>query len=300
MALVGGLHHITAMSIDPIETLRFYQTVLRFRLVKRTVNFDAPDVHHFYFGDETGSPGSLLTLFPFVDSGRGHRGAGGVASLALSVAAKDLEGWILHFAEQGLDSLGPFRRFGHDTLRIEDPDGLVIDLMASPGPVVVHPRLAGVTLAVKDPGPTAHILAELLGYRQAASEDGILRFMPADRAGGEWIDLLADPAQPPVEPGAGIAHHVAFRVAGEPQLNEIRNRSLALGLEPTPVLDRRYFRSVYLREPGGVLLEFATDPPGFLVDERAEDLGAALQLPPDLEPQRAAIERRLAPLIPAG
>lgn len=294
-----GLHHVTALSNDPVETLRFCREALRLHLVKRTVNFDAPDIHHFYFGDATGRPGTVLTFFPFTDAARGHAGSGAVSAVALAIPPARMEDWILHFAELGIDTLGPFTRFGEPVLRLADPFGLVLDLvgrdgLAGDGP----PPLAGVTLLSAAPDRTEALLAGLMGYEPAGDEAGFRRLvLPGS---GQALDLALDPAGAPVEPGAGIVHHVAFRVPDQARLGAVRTDLLDHGLDPTPILDRRYFHSVYVREPGGILFEFATDPPGFTLDEPAGHLGASLQLPPDLEPQRPAIERRLAPLTPAG
>ncbi|MCZ8376056.1 MAG: VOC family protein [Beijerinckiaceae bacterium] len=294
-----GLHHVTMLSNDPVETLRFYREVMRLHLVKQTVNFDAPDIHHLYFGDEGGRPGTLLTFFPFTDAARGHVGGGAAAAIALAIPAEDMEAWILHLVEQGVDTLGPTERFGEAVLRLEDPFGLTLDLIGRVGiGSTAHPVLAGATLLSQAPAETEALLVRLMGYEPAGEERGFRRLvMPGS---GQALDLARDGAARPVEAGAGIVHHLAFRVPDEAGLLAIRAELVALGLDPTPVLDRRYFRSVYVREPGGILFEFATDPPGFAVDERPDRLGASLQLPPELEPLRADIERRLAPLTPAG
>jgi glyoxalase family protein len=292
-----GLHHVTAMSVDPVETLRFYRNVLKLRLVKWTVNFDQPDIHHFYFGDEDGQPGTLVTLFPFPDAGRGHVGSGGIEAISLAIPEAMLERWILHLVEMGIDSDGPRLRFDRPVLQIVDPWGLRIELVALPK---AQPALAGVTLAIADIGPSEALLVELMGYRRIGTEAGVVRLEPDAALQPQWIDLRPVLSQRPQEMGAGIVHHVAFRVADRAHLARMRQALLARGLEPTDILDRRYFESVYVREPGGILFEFATDPPGFAIDEPRTQLGAALQLPPALEPQRAMIERRLAPITPAG
>lgn len=300
MIRIDGLHHVTAMAIDPVATLAFYRNVLKFRLVKRTVNFDQPDIHHFYFGDPQGRPGTLLTQFPFTDAGRGHPGTGSTVAVALALPPGTMESWILHLAEQGIDSLGPFAHFGQPTLRLEDPFGMVIDLVELPAAPPASPWLAGVTLALREAEATEALLVELLGLSRTGTAAGLVRLaFPAER-GGQWLDLRTEPSLPPVEPGGGTIHHIAFRVADPHMLAKVREALLARGLEPTPIVDRHYFRSVYVREPGGVLFEFATDPPGFAIDEPASALGQSLQLPPALEGQRAMIERRLAPLTPAG
>ncbi|WP_284178271.1 VOC family protein [Rhabdaerophilum sp. SD176] len=294
-----GLHHVTMLSTDPVETLRFYREVVRLHLVKRTVNFDAPDIHHLYFGDAGGRPGTLLTFFPFTDAARGHVGGGAAAAISLAIPAEDMETWILHLVEQGVDTLGPTERFGESVLRFEDPFGLALDLIGREGiGAATHPVLAGATLLSQAPAATEALLVRLMGFELAGEERGLRRFVVPGT--GESLDLAREGAASPVETGAGIVHHLAFRVPDEAGLGEIRAELVAWGLDPTPVLDRRYFRSVYVREPGGILFEFATDPPGFAVDEPPERLGTSLQLPPEFEPRRADIERRLAPLTPAG
>ncbi|MCZ8182439.1 MAG: VOC family protein [Beijerinckiaceae bacterium] len=294
-----GLHHVTMLASDPVETLRFYGEVMRLHLVKRTVNFDAPDIHHLYFGDREGRPGTLLTFFPFTDAARGHVGGGAAAALSLAIPAGEMEAWILHLAEQGVDTLGPMERFGEQVLRFEDPFGLALDLIGREGiGATALPILAGATLLSQAPAATEALLVRLIGCEPAGEERGLRRLVIP--GSGQSLDLAREGTTLPVETGAGIVHHLAFRVPDEAGLGAIRAELVALGLDPTPVLDRRYFRSVYVREPGGILFEFATDPPGFAVDEPPDRLGTSLQLPPELEPQRAAIERRLAPLTPAG
>lgn len=299
MASNFGLHHVTMLSSDPVETLRFYREVMRLRLVKQTVNFDAPDIHHLYFGDAAGRPGTLLTFFPFTDAARGHVGGGAAAAISLAIPAEDMEAWILHLAEQGVDTLGPTERFGEARFRFEDPFGLTLDLIGRDGlGAAPHPILAGATLLSQAPAATEALIIRLMGCELAGEERGLRRLIIPGT--GQSLDLALEKAIAPVETGAGIVHHLAFRVPDEAGLAAVRAELVSLGLDPTPVLDRRYFRSVYVREPGGILFEFATDPPGFAIDEPSGQLGTNLQLPPEFEPRRADIERRLAPLTPAG
>ncbi len=317
---IRGLHHVTAIAGGAQANLSFYTGALGLRLVKRTVNFDAPDTYHFYFGDETGSPGSLLTFFPFENAAPGRIGTGMVASTAFSVPQSAFESWVARLADEGRDFDGPATRFGAQTLALTDPDGLRIELVSDPtaptdpaaptGPTApaathlpTHPPIQGlhsVTLCVEASERTARLLTETFGYEFAGAEEGRHRFRARGGGPAGLIDLLCQPDRMEGRMGAGSVHHVAFRARDEAEQRAWRDRILALGFDVTPVLDRQYFRSIYFREPGGVLFEIATDPPGFAIDEPPGSLGTALKLPPWLEARRAAIERRLPPLRPTA
>jgi glyoxalase family protein len=317
-----GIHHVTAISGDAQRTLDFYAGVLGLRLVKRTVNFDDPGTYHFYFGDETGAPGSILTFFPWSRAPRGRVGVGQVAVTALAVPRSALGFWLERLAARGVPHQGPTRRAvggAHETvIAFEDPDGLRLELVgddraaALPGWSAGHPGAVpaehavrgvyGVTLWVDDAGATGAVLAGPLGMRQAAADGAGARYETADPDAvlGRVVDVRVDPSAAPGRMGVGTAHHVAFRAGDDAGELALRAAVTAAGLSATPQVDREYFRSVYFREPGGVLLELATDAPGFLTDEAPDALGAALRLPAQYEPRRAQIERVLPPVVLPG
>jgi glyoxalase family protein len=280
-----GLHHVTAICADAPTSVRFYRDLLGLRLVKRTVDFEAPDVHHLYFGDERGSPGSLLTLFEFRNAGRGHAGAGTAHLVRVRVASPDALGfWAERLARAGVDLAAGS---APGALGLRDPDGLALEL-------VVLGEEHGPPLRASAPGVPAELaLCGLAGVRAYGAAPQRL----PEVLGLPEAQLALDPAPlAPSELGAGTVHHVAFAVADEAEQLAWRERLVAAGAGPTPVRDRRWFRSVYVREPGGVLLELATEGPGFTLDEDLGHLGEALRLPEHLEGLRARLERSLTPL----
>jgi glyoxalase family protein len=301
---IVGLHHVTAVASDPQRNLDFYTRVLGLRFVKRTVNFDDPGTYHFYFGDDTGSPGTILTFFPWPRAGSGKPGAGEVAATAFSVPAASLPFWERRLGKHNVQAERGNNRFGDGVLAFQDPDGMQIEI-AGHGDVspVNASRFSsvpsehairsffGVTLLEHDGRETTAIL-EMMGYRKVAEDGNRLRFSAAEGTRAHHIDLVIDPHARHSRMGAGSVHHIAFRAADDASQLEWR-AELAKHLDVTPVLDRTYFHSIYFREPGGVLFELATDPPGFLLDEPAESLGEELRLPEWLEPKRSLIEQRL-------
>ena len=309
---VRGLHHVTAIASGAQVNLDFYIGVLGLRLVKRTVNFDAPDVYHFYYGDAVGSPGSLVTFFPFENAAAGRAGTGMASAIAFAVPEAAFEPWVSRLAGDGRDFEGPTLRFGAQTIGLRDPDGLQIELVAEPGLDSVIPveggfqssisaehairRLHSVSLCVEAPARTVRLLTDTFGYEPLGEEAGRQRFRARGGPPASIVDVLCQPDRMRGRLGAGTVHHIAFRVRDETEQLTWREAILSLGFDITPVLDRQYFRSIYFREPGGVLFEIATDPPGFAIDEAPETLGTALKLPLWLEPQRARIEQRLPPL----
>jgi glyoxalase family protein len=308
---IRGLHHVTAIASGAQANVDFYTRVLGLRLVKRTVNFDAPDTYHFYYGDSAGSPGSLLTFFPFEYAATGSIGAGMADTTAFAIPEAALDAWMFRLTEEGLDFEGPLTRFGAQTLGFRDPDGLKIDLVAEPGLhtdsnsapfdhiLPAHQairRLHSVALCVEAPERTARLLTATFDYEAFGDEAGRQRFRARGGGPAAFVDLLCRPELMRGRMGAGTVHHVAFRARDNAEQLAWRDAIIALDYNVTPVLDRQYFRSIYFREPGGVLFEIATDPPGFAVDETPAALGTALKLPPWLEPRRAEIERRLPPV----
>ena len=304
---VTGLHHVTAISGPAQANVDHYAGRLGLRFVKQTVNHDDPGTYHLYYADGLVRPGSFLTFFPWSDAIRGRAGAGQATATAYAVLPGAIDAWQRRLADDGDDVGDRSTRLGERVLTLRDPDGLVIELVETPdadgqwsgGTVPAEIALGAfhsVTLASRAPDATARVLTEALGYEEHAQEGTRLRFMApgADRA--RFVDLDLAATEAPARMGTGTVHHVAFRVPDDEAEMAVRDRLLALGLQPTPQVDRLYFRSVYTREPGGLLFELATDPPGFAVDEPVESLGRRLVLPPQHEPLRERIEARLQPL----
>jgi glyoxalase family protein len=307
-----GIHHITALATDPQRTADFYTNVLGLRLVKRTVNFDAPDVYHLYFGDAVGSPGTILTFFPFPRAAQGTKGAGEVSAVAFGVPANSRDYWIRRLSEGGLHIEGPSMRLGEEMISIQDPDGLTLDFSfrhgARPvkfwmeGPVAVQhaiTRIVGATMVVSRPDPTSLFLTATLGFQNIQREEDRTRFQLGFSESQAFLDIIASAKLPPAQISAGSVHHIAWRAAGDTAQQYWHTRLSHAPTHVTGIIDRRYFRSIYFHEPGGVLFEIATDPPGFLGDEPVDSLGTALMLPPWLEPQRKKIERMLPPIAAA-
>jgi glyoxalase family protein len=318
--VIPGIHHVTAIAGDPQKNLDFYTQVLGLRLVKKTVNFDDPDSYHFYFGDAAGTPGTILTFFPWPGASPGRVGAGMAAATSFAIPAASLDYWMDRFARLHPEFDAPVTRLGEQVLALRDPDGLILELIAvegaTPGSsegidaaiekdwenaaVPAEHRLRGfhgVTLCVADPNETGKLLTEAFGYQEIGKEPDRLRFRSPSGARAAIVDLSLKPDPPGHgRMGAGTVHHVAFRANDDQQQLDWRKSIAARGLNVTAVLDRQYFHSIYFREPGGVLFEIATDRPGFQIDEVFEELGTNLKLPPLLEPQRQHIERRLPPV----
>jgi glyoxalase family protein len=308
---LSGIHHITAIAEDPQRNLDFYSGLLGLRLVKRTVNFDDPGTYHFYYGDETGRPGTLLTFFPWPGAPRGRRGAGQATAIAFAIPHDSLGFWAGRLKRNGIATSDAAPRFGEEAVAFQDPDGLGLELVSSAegnagegvarGPVPAERAirgLHGVTLSEEGCERTSGLLVGTLGFRREQEQGSRFRYRASGAGPGLVVDLLFVPDAPRGVVAAGTVHHVAFRAADDAEQGKWRDRLARAGLNVTPVLDRQYFRSIYFREPGGVLFEIATDPPGFTVNEPVESLGARLMLPPWLEPRREVLERSLPPLAP--
>ena len=303
-----GLHHVTAIAGDPQRNVDFYRTVLGLRLVKRTVNFDAPDTYHLYYGDAAGRPATLLTFFPWPGMPSGRAGSGLVTTTAFSVPPDSLGWWQRHFGELGIDAGFPHDRDGQEVLTLRDPDGLVLDLVATDGDVrsawdgegwvpIEHAvrGLYSVTMSVRSLDATTALVTDLLGMRPAGEFGARARFEMADGGAGTVVEVVADRG-PAGRQAGGTVHHIAFRAPDRSTQELWRDQLMSSGVGVTEIIDRRYFTSVYFHDPSGILLEIATDPPGFLVDETLLELGRSLQLPPWLEPSREEIERALPPI----
>ena len=304
-----GIHHVTAVASDPQRNVEFYLQVLGLRLVKQTVNFDAPDTYHLYYGDEIGRPGSILTFFPWPGAPRGRRGTGQTTTTSFSIPEASLGWWKEHLGRKGVEVVQAVIRFDEDALAFEDPDGLLLELVAhtgtdprppwEQGPIPHGHAIRGlysVTLSESGYESTAAMLTDTLGFRLIDESGSKARFEVAGGGPGTRVDVVCQPEAPRGRVSAGTVHHVAWRAPDEGAQSGWREAIVGTGLNVTPVIDRNYFRSIYFREPGGVLFEIATDAPGFVIDEPLLELGRRLQLPPWLEPKRADIEAALPEL----
>ncbi|WHT16024.1 ring-cleaving dioxygenase [Crossiella sp. CA-258035] len=309
----SGLHHVTAIGGDPQRNVEFYLRALGLRLVKTTVNFDDPGTYHLYYGDGSGRPGSLITFFPWKDAPLGRHGTGQATTTSFSVPESSLGWWRQHLAEAGAPVSEIKGRDGEEALLFRDPDGLELSLVAHPqedprdpwdhGLVPPEHAIRGlhsVTLSVTAEQATAGTLTEDLGLRFVGQEGNRLRFEAGDGGPGSLVDVLVRPGDERGLVAVGTVHHVAWRVPDDATQVSWRDELLDRGVRVTEILDRQYFRSIYFREPGGTLLEVATDGPGFAADEPLLELGRALKLPPWLEPSREQIQRALPKLeLPA-
>src|SRR5580658_4684326 len=306
---VSGIHHVTAISGRADRNLDFYTGTLGMRFVKKTVNFDDPGTYHLYYGDEVGHPGTILTFFPWEHAAEGRGGVGLTHQTAFRVPPGAIGYWTHRFIEKGVAHEAPEKWFGEPVLPFIDPDGMRLALVGSTG-AEFEPAwhgadipadnairgFHGVTLMIDDAGKTAAVLRDVLGFKQLDSDGPLTRFHASEAVGG-IVDLREAKGFLPGRLGRGSVHHIAFRAADDTSQAAMAKKLTAdLGLRPTHQLDRQYFRSVYFREPGGILFEIATDAPGFAVDEPAETLGRDLKLPPFLEARRKEIEAVLPEL----
>jgi len=307
MTRSAGIHHITGIAGSPRRHVEFYTRVLGLRLVKRTVNFDDPSTWHLYYGNETGAPGTALTFFVWDHLPAGRPGVSQAVETAFAIPESSIGYWTSRLVEKGVPHDAPEKRFGETVIGLRDPHGLRLELVGSraaaaePGWASEVPAehairgFFGVTLWLEHPAATAAVLTEVLGFVAKGSQESRQRFT-GEAPLGAVVDLRAVPAAFAGSLGPGTLHHVAFRAAGDADQAAMADAARRLGLRPTDQIDRRYFRSVYFREPGGVLFEIATEDPGFTLDEPKARLGTALKLPPWYEAKRAEIEQALPPL----
>lgn len=301
-----GLHHITAIADKAQRNHNFYTKVLGLRLVKKTVNFDDPGTYHFYFGDEAGTPGTILTFFPWEGIGQGYTGSGMATNIGYSVPEGSLDFWADRFKQYNVKQENVNQRFGEQYLSFQDPDALKFDLIVSPTADnrkgwqtkdvkadVATKGFHSITLTVKNVTPTATILTDIFGYKLLKQEGNRYRFSTDAIENASVVDIIEAPNLAPGRGAAGTNHHVAFRVKDDNILMEFREKIASRGLGITPKIDRDYFFSLYFREPGGVLFELATDNPGFTRDEPLNELGTSLKLPKQYENSRKQIEKVL-------
>lgn len=301
-----GIHHVTAIAGDPQANVNFYVGVLGLRMVKKTVNFDDPFTYHLYYGNDAGEPGTILTFFPWTSRGlSGSPGPGQLTTTAFSIPANALSYWSARLKKFDVEVKGPFQRFEEEGLSFHDRDGIQLELIATAGdnrtawqkgPVAPEYAIRGFhSVALSEEGyeRTAGLMSTTLGFRHVQESGNRFRFQAGDGGPGTIVDIFCLPDERPGRMGVGAVHHVAWRAQDDADQKNLRAELASLGYNVTPVIDRNYFRSIYFREPGHILFEIATDPPGFAIDEKAEELGLQLKLPAWLESNRAEIERVL-------
>ena len=310
---IRSLHHVTATVSDAQDDLDFYSGLLGQRLVKKTVNFDNTRVYHFYYGNEAGTPGTIMTTFPYRDIGVrvGTHGAGQVTVTSFSVPPGSLPFWRRRLAAAGVSFVDEGTGFGEDALRFTDPSGLTIRLVEGatddrtpwrrPGieDAMAVRGIHGVTLQLRDPPKTLAFMSDFMDVAVVDENERGMRVAVNGNVPGRLVELARAPDAPAAINGLGTVHHVAFAVDDPQQQLELRKELVHRGVAVTDVMDRQYFRSIYFREPGGVLFEVATIPPGFTADESLADLGTGLRLPPWEEARRAEIEAGLPVVTPS-
>lgn len=314
---IPGIHHVTAIAGEPQRNIDFYTRVLGLRLVKLTVNYDDPYTYHLYYGDKLGHPGSILTFFPWPGAPRGRRGTGQATVISFLIPEGAITYWKDRLKQNGVRFEDPTLRFKNEeeTLTFYDHDALKLELVASSqtssnkyvpwenSPIQEKNAIRGfhgITLSEEGYESTASLLQDTMGFRLIREQGERFRYETGKGGPSTYVDLLCQPALPRGEVLAGTVHHVAWRTLDDDQQKAWRHDIIGAGLNPTPVINRYYFHSVYFREPGGVLFEIATDPPGFTMDEPEEKLGTSLKLPPWLEPSRKDIENALPKLQLVG
>lgn len=304
-----GLHHITAIAGNAQRNYDFYTKVLGLRLVKKTVNFDDPGTYHFYYGDEKGSPGTILTFFPWTNVRPGIEGIGMATAIGYSIPVGSLNFWTKRFQEHNVSFGKPGNRFGEVYLPFKDPDGLSLELIMPENQdsrkgwhtkdIPDNAAIQGfhsITLTVNNVRPTGAVLTDIFGYKLYKQEGRFYQYKTDAVNEAALVNIVEIPDGKKGQVAGGTNHHVAFRVPDENTLMHFRDKVVKKGFNITPKIDRNYFYSLYFREPGGVLFEIATDNPGFAIDEAPEELGLNLKLPVQFEDQRSAIEQVLPSL----
>ncbi len=306
----AGLHHLTAIATDPQQNIDFYTGLLGLRLVKKTVNFDDPSAYHLYYGDESGTPGSIVTFFYWPGAPRGRVGSGQTTAITFSAPVSSLGYWSDRLQKHEVTAERR-TRFGEDVLAFVDPDGISVEIVGVEGDnragwtgagIPAEVALRGMhtaELTVRDAVPTEQLLTDVMGYRLVRRDGARARFEAGPGGSGRLVDVIADAKSLRGTGGAGTIHHIAYRVADDTEQLQMQELIARSGYQVSDVRDRDYFHSIYYREHGGILFEIATDVPGFAVDEPRESLGTALKLPRQIEAFRTQIEEALPPLQPA-
>jgi glyoxalase family protein len=304
---ITGLHHLTAIATDAQANIDFYAGLLGLRLVKKTVNFDDPSAYHLYYGDEAGTPGSIITFFYWPGAPRGQIGTGQITAITFSSPEKSLDYWRDRLQRHDV-TVERHTRFGEEVLAFSDPDGIPVEIVAvandarrvwTGAGIPAEHSLRGMhtaELTLSDSGPTSELLIELMGYTLVRRDGNRARYEAAPGGSGRYVDVIGGAKAPRGSGGAGTIHHIAFRVADDAAELDMQDRLIKGGYHVSDVRDRDYFRSIYYRERGGILFEIATDIPGFAVDEPAASLGTALKLPKQFEAHRKEIESMLPQL----
>jgi glyoxalase family protein len=308
-ASLPGIHHVTCITGDVQKCVDFYVGVLGLRFVKKSINQDMPDTYHIYFADYLGSPGTAMTFFGWPDWPKRKTGTGQVTAVSFAVPSGSLDFWRRRLRGLGVKSTEA-GRFGVDRIVLEDPDGIVIELVGEAvddrwapwrdGPVDVDNAIRGfhsVTLSIAEARPTFDLLVRTMGFRQSGQEGGRTRFETGSGGPDSIVEVVDSPDGPVGDESVGTVHHVAWRAADDGHQLAWREALVGAGMNVTPVIDRFYFKSIYYREPGGVLFEIATDGPGFIVDEAPETLGTKLSLPPWFQVRRDRLDATLPPIV---
>lgn len=306
---LNGIHHLTAIASDPARNVAFYTQVLGLRLVKKTVNYDDPSTYHTYFGDDSGVPGTLLTFFPIPNARHGRPGSGQITAFAFQAPQGSLTYWKQRLQQKGVSGISEDNRFGDAVVAFKDPDGFLVELIETAETLpITPPRNAdvpaeyalhgfhGLSMSLRDTAPSVKLLTGLMGAVKEKTEGFRTRYRLGQGAQQARIDLLELPDLAPGTNGAGIVHHIAWRTPDNHSQQHCLETLQKEGFNVSPITNRNYFKSIYYREPGGVLYEIATDPPGCTIDEPLETLGQKLMLPPWAEAKRAEIEKALPPL----
>ena len=306
--LITGIHHVTALASDPQKNVDFYAGILGFRLVKKTVNFDAPEVYHLYYGDQDGNPGSIMTFFPYAGIQQGRKGKGMLNVTAFSISEHAIDFWLKRLDKFKISYKKPQQRFEETFIYFEDFDGLGLELVANAndsrngftyGSIPLEYSIKGfygVSISEEGYEQTAGLLSTQLNHKLINENGNRFRYSASGKV-GDFIDILCTPDALRGLSGGGTVHHIAFNTQTDADQLLVREAIAKINLNVTPVIDRQYFHSIYFREPGGVLFEVATLPPGFTVDEPADQLGESLKLPHQYEQNRAELEKALPVLI---
>ena len=308
-ATIPGIHHVTCITGDVQKCVDFYVTVLGLRFIKKSINQDLPDTYHIYFGDLVGSPGTAMTFFGWPTWPKRRAGSGQITTVSFSVPPGSLDFWKSRLRKLGVEA-GATSRFGTDAVVLSDPDGIELELVAQAtdqpwvpwpdGPVGPDHAIRGfhsVTMTIAETAATFDLLTKTLGFRKAGQEGRRTRFETDKGGPHSMVDVVAAPESPVGEESVGTVHHVAWRAPGEADQIAWREALVEVGHNVTPVIDRYYFKSIYSREPGGVLFEIATDGPGFTVDETVESLGSSLSLPPWFQVRRDRLDETLPHIV---